>query len=105
MKSYGELLIANFLSYMALSMNMKKNIFRTMEIKSGKFYKPDFYLPNQKCFIEYFGIDENGNTAPFVDKKDYNDKIAWKFKPINTTILILSHFIIIKIGWEILPLF
>ena len=94
-KSYGELLIANFLFIHGIEYEYEKEYFRTIEVKSGKFYKPDFYLPNQKCFIEYFGIDENKNTAPFIDKEDYNDKIAWKLKThkyYNTDLISLYYY-------------
>ncbi|MDF5990431.1 hypothetical protein P5C85_13075 [Pseudomonas aeruginosa] len=27
-------------------------------------YQPDFYLPEQGIYIEYYGIDRQGGTAP-----------------------------------------
>ena len=34
-------------------------------------YKPDFYLPKHDVYIEHFGIDKKGNTAPYIDKDLY----------------------------------
>ena len=42
-------------------------------------YRPDFYLPKYKVYLEYFGIDEDGNTALFVPKEEYHAGIEWKF--------------------------
>jgi len=36
-----------------------------------KSYKPDFYLPDHKIYIEYFGVDDNGKTADFVCTEKY----------------------------------
>ncbi len=41
-------------------------------------YEPDFYLTEYDIYLEHFGIDRRGNTAPFVDKTTYNEGIAWK---------------------------
>jgi len=71
-KSHGELLIGNFL--------YRNNISHSYESKY-KFddnYRPDFYLEDTDVYIEYFGIDKNNNTAPWVDKKIYNESILWK---------------------------
>ncbi|MCP1445038.1 hypothetical protein J3D54_004170 [Pseudomonas sp. GGS8] len=32
-------------------------------------YHPDFYLPAFDLYIEHFGTDRQGNTAPYVDRK------------------------------------
>ena len=77
-KSYGELLIANFLFINGVSYVYESEYFHTLNIRAERFYRPDFYLPSCGCFIEYFGTDENGRTAPFIDEKKYNDDIAWK---------------------------
>jgi DNA helicase-4 len=41
-------------------------------------YSPDFYLPDHDIYIEYYGIDRKGNTAPFVNKEQYHKGIEWK---------------------------
>ncbi len=32
-------------------------------------YQPHFYLPEQGIYIEYYGIDRQGGTAPYVDRE------------------------------------
>ena len=41
-------------------------------------YQPDFYLPDCGIYLEHWGIDRDGNTAPFVDKKKYHEGMEWK---------------------------
>lgn len=46
----------------------------------GNTYYPDFYLPDYKLFIEFFGVEENKNKNDhkrkiFIQDKDYN----WEF--------------------------
>jgi DNA helicase-4 len=41
-------------------------------------YRPDFYLPENGIYIEHFGIDINGNMAPFIDRRKYHEEMEWK---------------------------
>ena len=41
-------------------------------------YRPDFYLPEAGIYIEHFGIDASGNTAPYVPRGKYLEDMAWK---------------------------
>ncbi len=38
--------------------------------KEYQQYYPDFYLPKYDIYIEYFGIDENNNVAPYLKDKN-----------------------------------
>ncbi len=84
-KSYGEMEIANFLYKNSINYiyeeNYKYNITSTYQSQ----YKPDFYLPDYNIYIEYFGIDENGNVPSYFKgnedksaKQLYNESIEWK---------------------------
>ena len=57
-------------------------------------YKPDFYLPEHNIYIEHFGIDKNGNTAPYINKEEYRQGIEWKRKihKDHETVLIETFF-------------
>ena len=57
-------------------------------------YRPDFYLPDYKIYIEYYGIDNTGNTAPYIDKNEYTQSIHWKreLHKQNKTIIIELFF-------------
>lgn len=86
-KSYGEMEIANF-----LSLNNIAYIYeypyeldtRTQEY--GQYY-PDFYLPDYKIYIEYFGINRQGNVPDYFTEKNgksgtqtYRESMEWKRK-------------------------
>lgn len=86
-KSYGEMEIANF-----LTLNNIAYIYeypyeldtRTQEY--GQYY-PDFYLPDYKIYIEYFGINRQGNVPDYFTGKNgksgtqtYRESMEWKRK-------------------------
>lgn len=79
-KSVGELRIANYLYLYSVPFEYEANYeFSTATIERRQ-YKPDFYLPQSKTYIEYFGVDRKMRTAPFVDQAAYLEGIAWKRK-------------------------
>ena len=80
-KSYWELLIANYLYVHWINAIYEWSWFHyTDEEWDQKDYKPDFYLPDYNIFIEYFWVDENLNTAPWISKNDY---VEWMNKKIE----------------------
>ena len=89
-KSYGELEIANFLFSNNIQYEYEKEYkYDTINDDYQQYY-PDFYLPEYDIYIEYFGIDENNNVAPYFKDKNgisasqaYNDSIEWKRKTHN----------------------
>ena len=96
-KSYGELQIANYLFSNGIKYEYEKEYkYSTLNIEYQQ-YKPDFYLPEYDVYIEYFGIDENNNVAPYFKGKNglsasdtYNKSIKWKkslHKTNNTTMI------------------
>jgi DNA helicase-4 len=50
---------------------------KTSDAEHGQ-YKPDFTLPELGIYIEHFGIDENGGTAPWVPREKYIADMNWK---------------------------
>ena len=77
-KSHGEWMIANYLFCNNISYAYEE-VYRTGT--ESDFHKPDFTIPGvsgQAIYIEYFGIDKNGSTAPGIDVKAYNESIIWK---------------------------
>ncbi len=75
LKSHEEVQIANWLILNGINWEYERDYPHN---KSKKQHKPDFYLPDYDLWIEHFGIDENGNTAPGVDKEKYNETMKWK---------------------------
>lgn len=96
-KSYGELQIANYLFSNGIKYEYEKEYKYSTLNDDYQQYKPDFYLPEYDIYIEYFGIDENNNVAPYFKGKDglsasdtYNKSIKWKkslHKTNNTTMI------------------
>lgn len=84
-KSYGEMDIANF-----LLQNGIRYIYECpykFDTRTGDYsqYHPDFYLPDYGVYIEYFGIDRNGEVPIYFKSSDgksasetYRASMAWK---------------------------
>jgi len=77
-KSYEELLIANFLFQHGINYQYEANYEVNTTTVDFRAYQPDFYLPDDGIYIEHFGVDENNKTAPFVPRKKYLDGMEWK---------------------------
>ncbi len=77
-KSYGELLIANWLFKMGVDYQYQADY--EVPIKSLDFrnYQADFYLSEFDIYIEHWDTDTAGNTAPFVDREAYYKGMQWK---------------------------
>lgn len=71
-KSFAELDIANFF-FKGIEFEYEKRYPNT-----PKPYQPDFYLPEYDIWLEHFGVDREGGTAPFVDEKSYKLGMEWK---------------------------
>lgn len=86
-KSYGELEIANFLYQSGIRYEYERDYIIDTRTEEFGQYRPDFYLPDYDIYIEYFGIDKEGNVpSHFIGKngvsaKDvYNQSMEWKRK-------------------------
>lgn len=100
-KSYGELEIANYLFENSIEYIYENEYEINTTDDEYQQYKPDFYLPEYKIYIEYFGIDENNEVAPFFKGKNgksasetYNDSIKWKrnIHKENNTVMIETFY-------------
>ena len=83
-KSYGESDIANFLALNGVPYAYEESYkFDTNDSQFGQ-YHPDFHIKGTDIYIEYFGIDKNGNVAPFMTDanpnaaKEYREGMEWK---------------------------
>lgn len=84
-KSYGEMDIANF-----LVKNSIKYIYEhpyKVDTRTDEYaeYRPDFYLPDYEIYIEYFGVDRNGEVPSYFNGKNgmtatqtYRTAMEWK---------------------------
>ncbi|HFQ4953183.1 TPA: UvrD-helicase domain-containing protein [Vibrio vulnificus] len=77
-KSYGEMVIANWLYRHGLNYQYEANYRFDVSTQEYRQYQPDFYLPDYDIYIEFYGIDKDGNTLPWIDKEKYHRGIEWK---------------------------
>jgi DNA helicase IV len=77
-KSLGECLVANYLFEQGIEYQYEADYQHDVATLLYRQYRPDFYLPELDVYIEYFGIDRKGNTAPYVDREKYHEGMEWK---------------------------
>ncbi|MCE2519897.1 MAG: UvrD-helicase domain-containing protein [Alphaproteobacteria bacterium] len=77
-KSYEECEIANFLYLNGIAFEYEAPYKHQTATARKQQYKPDFFLPEDDIYIEHFGLDAAGNTAPFVDQEKYLAEMEWK---------------------------
>lgn len=95
-KSFGESDIANFLALNGIPYVYEDRYeIDTADQHHGQ-YHPDFHIKGTNIYIEYFGIDRQGNVARFMIDEDpdsadrYREGIEWKkgIHKTNGTVLI-----------------
>ncbi len=77
-RSFEECEIANFLYLHGIAYEYEAPYEHDLATSEKRQYKPDFLLPEHGIYIEHFGVDASGNTAPFVDREQYLRDIEWK---------------------------
>lgn len=77
-KSLGECLVANYLFKQGIEYKYEPAYEHRTASPLYRQYHPDFYLPEHGIYVEYYGIDREGNTAPYVDREKYHEGMAWK---------------------------
>lgn len=83
-KSYEECIIANFLYRYGIRYEYEAPYEFSTASKRYRQYRPDFYLPEYNLYIEHFGINRNGDTAPYISRLKYRQDMEWKQK-LHTT--------------------
>ena len=78
MRSFEECEIANFLYLNGVSYEYEAPYEHDLATADRRQYKPDFRLPEHGIYIEHFGLDAKGNTAPYVDGAAYRQDMDWK---------------------------
>jgi len=77
-RSFEECEIANFLYLHGVAYEYEAPYEHDLATPEKRQYKPDFHLPGHGIYIEHFGLDAAGNTAPFVDREKYLEEMEWK---------------------------
>jgi DNA helicase-4 len=77
-KGFGECDIANFLFKNGIEYRYEATYPTPLQSRDRAAYRPDFFLPELGIYIEHFGTDRQGNTAPYIDRHKYQADMAWK---------------------------
>ena len=77
-KSFEECEIANFLYLNGVPYEYERSYEHDTATPEKRQYQPDFYLPDAGIYIEHFGLNESGGTAPFIDREKYLQEMDWK---------------------------
>lgn len=89
-KSFEEIEVANFLFLRGVEYEYERDYEINTATAEHRQYQPDFYLPEYNIYLEHFGINRDGSTAPYVDQEEYNAGIKWKrelHRKHNTTLI------------------
>ncbi len=78
-KSQQEVELANWMTLNGIAYEYEAR-YRAAETADAthRAYVPDFYLPEHDIYIEHFGIDRNGHTAPYISAAAYSEQMQWK---------------------------
>ncbi len=87
-RSFAELDIANFLYFSGVNFEYEKRY-----PYASVSYQPDFYLTDYGIWIEHFGVDVEGKTAPYVNQEEYHQGMEWKrdIHKLNKTKLLETY--------------
>ena len=84
-KSFGEADIANHLVLLGIDYEYEAPYKTDTRTEEYGQYHPDFHIKGTDIYIEYFGIDRNGNVAQFMrsskggdPSEEYRNGIEWK---------------------------
>lgn len=96
-KSYGEMDIANFFTENNINYIYEAPYQSDTNTSEYGQYYPDFYLPDYNIYVEYFGIDRNGNVPSYFKStnnmtasENYRKSMQWKrnLHKENNTVMI-----------------
>ncbi len=77
LRSYEECEIANWLVTHGVPFEYERQYEFATATADHRQYKPDFYLPEQRLYIEHWGVNRDERAAPFMDPVRYREKMAW----------------------------
>lgn len=80
-RSFEECEISNFLYMNGIEHSYETPYPENVSSPGYKPYAPDFCLPgpnNSKIWIEHFGTNRQGQTAPWINAEEYNRGMTWK---------------------------
>jgi len=94
-KSLGECQVANYLLKQGIEYRYEADYEHNTATPLHRQYRPDFYLPEHGIYIEYYGIDSEGKTAPYINQAEYLRSMEWKrqlHQQMGTQLIELYHY-------------
>lgn len=79
-KSFEEVVVANFLSANGVRYLYEHPYSVDTSGPDYRQYKPDFYLPDYKVYVEHFALDGQGQPPVHFDGRKYLEGVEWKRK-------------------------
>ena len=79
-KSFEELLIANFLARNGVEYEYERRYEYDTRTRNRRQYQPDFYLSNEHVYIEHFALDKDGRAPRHWNWREYERGVDWKRK-------------------------
>lgn len=77
-RGYQELLIANALYLNGVPYEYEAPYVTKRRVDIGYDYRPDFHIKDTNIYVEHFGVDRRGRTAPGIDPLKYNESMQSK---------------------------
>ena len=78
MRSQAEVKLADWMTLNGIRWEYEVEYPHSHNDPTRRVYKPDFYLPDAKVWLELWALDLNGNCAPTIDAAKYRSQMEWK---------------------------
>ena len=76
-RTHDECTIANWLFVNGVAYEYRRPYEHHVTDEADRPYRPGFFLVESGTYLEHFGIDRKGRTAPYIDRDTYRRRMAW----------------------------
>lgn len=77
-RSLEECVIADWLFLNGIDYEYERDYEHDLSSPEHRQYRPDFFLIESGVYIEHFGVDREGKTAPWIEAAAYREGMDWK---------------------------
>ncbi len=77
-RSLEECIVADWLFLNGIEYVYERDYEHDVASPEHRQYKPDFYLVESGVYIEHFGVNRDGSTAPWIPAAPYRAAMEWK---------------------------
>jgi DNA helicase-4 len=92
-KSHEEALIADWLFLHGVAYEYERPYEHDTATIAHRQYQPDFYLSEYGIYLEHFGVNRDGEPAPYIDAHRYRAQMEWKrdLHRVHGTVLVETY--------------